>query len=68
MSFAAHIWCSSGGRPYEAYLGIPYADPPVGNLRFSPPRKYSGKAKEAPSDYGPEALQVDVITRYDEQV
>ena len=26
-------------RPFESFIGIPYAEPPIGNLRFELPRQ-----------------------------
>ncbi|KAK4942005.1 hypothetical protein LTR10_018186 [Elasticomyces elasticus] len=45
-----------GAKPVEAFLGIPYALPPTGELRFRPPVKVetSSKVVEA-SRYGPTA-------------
>ncbi len=50
------IWHRGG----EAYLGIPYAEPPVGDLRFAspvPPRRWDGIWDA--SSYGPTPLRRD---------
>ncbi|XP_011259279.2 venom carboxylesterase-6 [Camponotus floridanus] len=40
---------SQYGRKYEAYEGIPYASPPVGELRFKPPRPIPAWIGELPA-------------------
>lgn len=34
---------ASVGSEVSGYFGIPYAKPPVGNLRFAPPERFEGK-------------------------
>lgn len=33
---------TESGRVADAFLGVPYAAPPVGHLRFAPPQKHHG--------------------------
>ncbi|KOC63848.1 Venom carboxylesterase-6 [Habropoda laboriosa] len=40
---------SQFGKKYEAYEGIPYAEPPVGKLRFEPPRPAQRWGNELPA-------------------
>jgi len=35
---------ASNASQVSEYLGIPFAVPPVGDLRFAPPQKYSGSS------------------------
>lgn len=55
---------SESGRSIRAFMGIPYAEPPVGNLRFKAPVKVKAwqgilKAQTEP----PKCIQVDPFTR-----
>ncbi|CAK1603771.1 unnamed protein product [Parnassius mnemosyne] len=51
------------GSPYYSFKGIPYAQPPVGKLRFmapQPPKPWNGTYKAI--EHGPVCPQVDIIT------
>lgn len=44
------------GRSFR-FLGIPFADPPVGNLRLMPPRPYSGPRDVEATSFGKNCMQ-----------
>lgn len=58
------VTLSRHGRQIYEYLGIPFAKPPVGNLRFElpqPAEPWEG-VRDATS-FAPKCIQVDIITQ-----
>nr|P32948.1 RecName: Full=Lipase 4; Flags: Precursor [Diutina rugosa] len=50
----------------EAFLGIPFAQPPVGNLRFKPPVPYSASLNgQKFTSYGPSCMQMNPLGNWD---
>ncbi|GFF82222.1 carboxylesterase [Aspergillus lentulus] len=49
------------------YLAIPYALPPVGNLRFQPPVRYRGNTTISGETFGPACISSN-LTAYDDRL
>lgn len=43
---------AANGSGVMEFLGIPYAKPPVGNLRFAPPERFTGNGTLDAIEYG----------------
>nr|ACN78942.1 lipase [Diutina rugosa] len=53
----------------EAFLGIPFAEPPVGNLRFKDPVPYRGSLNgQSFTAYGPSCMQQNPEGTYEENL
>ncbi|CAG7720145.1 unnamed protein product [Allacma fusca] len=54
--------CSRQGREYYKFLGVPYAAPPVGNLRFEPPEPpASWRDVKLTNKFSPECAQMEIM-------
>ncbi|XP_038219762.1 esterase FE4-like [Zerene cesonia] len=51
------------GKPYFSFKGIPYAEPPVGDLRFKGPKpKTPWTGVREAKEHGPESCQYDLLS------
>lgn len=54
---------TTGGMQVRQFLGIPYAQPPVGELRFTKPKPFgSWQGVRDAVEFGPICAQVEVIS------
>ncbi|XP_032784694.2 venom carboxylesterase-6 [Daphnia magna] len=64
-SLRGSVMVSASGRKFNAFRGIPYAQPPVGDLRFNDPipaKPWTGTLLDATKE-GPTCLQFDLVTK-----
>ncbi|XP_021945100.1 venom carboxylesterase-6 [Folsomia candida] len=55
-------YSDGGRRPYKAFYKIPYASPPIGDLRFEPPVPAQNWSDvKGGSYYGSQCIQTDII-------
>ncbi|GJQ67385.1 hypothetical protein Trydic_g8268 [Trypoxylus dichotomus] len=60
---------SREGRLFAAFRGIPYAQPPVGNLRFQPPKEVDKwKGIRNATEEAPICIQQDFLFNHDPQI
>lgn len=55
---ATYVGNSNPYSRVDSFLGIPYAQPPTGNLRLQPPQSVNTKGTFNAQSYGPECFQL----------
>jgi cholinesterase len=56
---------ASNASQVSEYLGIPFAVPPVGDLRFAAPQKYSGNSTVNGTSFVSHCLTSETYSKYD---